>query len=115
MTNSTPQFDEKYFGSFSRDGLKAVKYMAEKWPKKKTFTNEEIGQAIKMKGTALGGILGSFSKREEFSVIIKIGMIGVGWKGEKFSRPKQVWALNPKLTNEHIKKIKETLNNFLLD
>ncbi len=62
----------------------------------------------------MGGILGAFSKRGEFPVGIKVGMISVGWAGEKFSRPKQVWALNPKLKEEHIKQIREVLDNFLL-
>ena len=115
MTDLIPKINEKHFGSFSRESLKAIKFMAEKWPRKKTFTNEEIGKAIKIKGKALGGILGSFSKRDESPIVKKIGMISVGWKGEKFSRPKQVWALNPKLKKEHIQKIKEILDNFLLD
>ena len=115
MKNLIPKINENYFGSFSRDGLKAIKYMVEKWPKKKTFTNEEIGKAIKMKGKSLGGVLGSFSKRDNFFIVIKVGMISIGWSGKKFSRPKQVWALNPKLKNEHIQQIREVLNNFLLD
>jgi len=115
MTDFISKIDEKYFGSFSREGLKAIKFMVGKWPKKKTFTNEEIGKVIKIKGKALGGVLGSFSKRDEFPIVIKVGMMSVNWEGEKFSRPKQVWALNPKLKKEHIQNIKEILDNFLLD
>jgi len=115
MTDLISNINEKHFGSFSREGLKAIKFMVKKWPKKKTFTNEEIGEAIKTKGKALGGILGSFSKRDTFPIVIKVGMMSVGWKGEKFNRPKQVWALNPKLKKEHIQKIREILDNFLLD
>ena len=63
MTNLIPKINEKHFGSFARESLKAIKFMAEKWPKKKTFTNEEIGGAIKIKGKALGGIRLIFQKR----------------------------------------------------
>lgn len=115
MTEIVPKFDEQYFGSFSREGLKAIKFMIEKWPKKKIFTNEEIGRTIKTKGRALGGVLGAFSKREGFSMVMKMGVVSVGWAGEKLIRPKQIWALNPKLKNDDIKKIKEILDNFLLD
>lgn len=116
MTKIIPKFDEQYFGSFSRESLKAIKFMIEKWPKKKIFTNEEIGQAIKTKGRALGGILGAFSKRESFSMVMKMGVVSANWTGEKLNcRPKQIWALNPQLKKDDIEKIKEILDNFLLD
>lgn len=85
-------------------------------PKKKLFTNDELGKEIRMDGRALGGILGVFSKREnEEPLIMKAGMIMTGWRGEKFNRPKQVWTINPKLSNEELFQIKESLNNLRLE
>ncbi|MDP2918453.1 MAG: hypothetical protein Q8N68_03060 [bacterium] len=89
--------------------------MVTKWPKKKLFASDELGQVISAKDRGLGGVLGTFSKRSGQPLVIKAGTITTGWQGQKFNRPRQVWALNPQLKALEIKKIKEALDQILLD
>ena len=109
------QINENYLGGFSRDALKILLYMIKKHPKKLVFTDDELGKIIGMQGRGLGGVLGAFSQKSQLSLIIKFGKIMHSWSGEKFSKPKQTWAINPKLTKEQIKEIREILDNFLLE
>lgn len=108
------KIDQEYFGTFSREAMKILKFMVEKWPQKKVFDADELGLVIRAKGRSLGGVLGSFSKRSSGLLIIKLGTVSIGWQGQKFNRPKQVWALNPKLNKEQIKSIENLLQDFLL-
>lgn len=107
-TNFKINFD--YFGTFSREAMRILKFMVEKWPKKKTFNTDELGSVINLKDRALGGVLGSFSKRAGDPLVIKAGTISIGWQGQKFSRSKQVWAIHPKLKENQIKEIKDILS-----
>lgn len=116
MKELKEKLNEKYFGSFPRDSLKILKFMAEKYPKKLIFTSEELSKIIGLKDRALGGVLGAFSKRKKnIPIVYKVGTVSTGWGGQKFSRPKQVWAINPKLKKVEVFQIRETLKYFLLD
>lgn len=108
-------FNVAYFGSFSRDALRILRFMVNKYPKKRIFSSEELGQTIRLKDKALGGVLGTFSKRKDLTLIIKIGTVFSTWEGRTSERPKQMWALNPKLEKSEIKQIEKSLQNFLLD
>jgi len=79
------------------------------------FYTEEFGEVIGLEGKALGGVLGTFSKRETAPLVVKVGTASVGWDGKKHSRPKQAWALNPKLRDRDIKQIRSILKTFLLE
>ena len=109
------EFDEKYFGNFSREAMRILRAMVKQWPTKKTFTNEELGKLISLKGRGLGGVMGAFSKKGGEPLVIKIGTITVGWQGQKYSRPKQVWAINPRLKKKDIENIHNILGGFLLE
>lgn len=115
MTNFEDKLTIDYFGKLPREALKIIKLMVNKWPNKRIFYNDELTKVSNLKGRSLGGVLGSFAKRDDFLIILKIGKISVNWEGKKLPRPKQAWALNPILHEEHIKKLKDILNNFLLE
>jgi len=115
MIKSNLKTDLKYFGTFSREAMRVLKFMIAKWPKKKLFASDELGQVISAKDRGLGGVLGTFSKRSGQPLIIKAGTITTGWQGQKFNRPRQVWVLNPQLKAAEIKKIKEALDQILLE
>ncbi len=95
--------------------MRVLKFMVEKWPRKKVFCSDELSAVIGIEGKALGGILGAFSKRSTAPLVIKVGTVTVGWSGERFSRPKQAWALSHRLKESEIRHIKEVLQHFLLD
>ncbi|MFA6392267.1 MAG: hypothetical protein WCW66_06010 [Patescibacteria group bacterium] len=114
MLKVLPKINEEYFGSFPREAMRVLIYMTENWPKKRTFNTEELGNVVDLKGKVLGGVLGTFSKRAELPLVVKVGTITVGWEGQKFERPKQVWALNPRLTSNDIDEIINILNHFML-
>lgn len=109
------QINQSYLGKFSRDALKILHWMTKQYPKQKVFSNNKLGGVINLKGQALGGVLGTFSQKSGIPLIIKVGTVSTSWSNEKFSRPTQMWALNPQLKEDEIKQIKEILDNFLLD
>jgi len=108
-------YNINYFGTFSRESMRVLRYMIGEWPKKRTFTSSELGRVIGRRDRALGGVLGTFSKREGTRFVIKAGTITVGWQGQKFKRPQQVWALHPKLKRNEILEIKKALDIILLN
>jgi len=115
MEKQPIQINNEYFTSLSREALRILRHMAEKWPEKRPFYTDELGDIVGLKGKELGGVLGTFSKKAGEPLVVKIGTISVGWQGQEFSRPKQVWALNPRLEDGDIKKIRNILAHFLLD
>jgi len=109
------KLDQNYLGSYPRDALKILKFIAERYPKKLLFTSPELGKVIGQEGKELGGILGTFSKREGDPLIVKVGTTIIYWERERTGRPKQVWALNPELRKSEISQIRKILSTFLLE
>ena len=100
---------------YPREALRILRHMARAWPKKKAFLTNEVSTISGIQGRSLGGVLGGYAKHEDFPLIVKIGSVNADPNGKKLSRPENVWRLNPQLTKPQIDKIKETLEDFLLD
>ena len=86
---------------------------AHSYKNKGLFNSDDLSKIVSLSGRALSGVLSSFSKREGTPLIIKAGTIDVSWDGELFSRPKQLWMINPRLTKEDVSEITASLEELL--
>lgn len=77
------------------------------------FTSNDLSKVVGLDGRALSGVLSSFAKREGQPLIIRAGTIDVSWDGEPFKRPKQLWMMNPRLSEKELSEIKESLIELL--
>ncbi len=98
-----------YFGSFPREAIRIAKYMIDCWPQRKLFKIDDLQDVTHTTGRSLSGALSSFAKRRGRPLIIKAGTVGKDDEGHIFTRPKQLWALNPLLKEEELALIREHL------
>ncbi|MFH0873846.1 MAG: hypothetical protein V1846_03355 [Candidatus Komeilibacteria bacterium] len=102
---------------YSRDSLRVLRYMVYHYPSKKVFFSSEFESVLKKEGKSLGGVMGSFSKRKNIPLVIKLGYVITNWEGKVVKkRAEPVWAINPKLDPRVIMDIRNILvHDFYLD
>lgn len=109
-------YDLRFFGSWSRDCMRVLKYMIDNWPKRQIFHTDDFTQVLGIKGKALGGVMSGFSKFLGKPLVVKFGVDGMLPRGSnKGFGPRQLWSLHPELDKDKIMQIKETLKSFRLD
>jgi len=101
-----------YFGSFPREALLIIQYMLERWPNVRLFCVDELSNVVGMDGRALSGSLSSFSKRSGKPLVVKAGTNDRTEDGRTYSRPKQMWALNPGLSESDIEEMRVKVNQL---
>lgn len=97
----------------SRDLLKVYKYAFDNLDKK-LISSRKFGKVLNLEGRALGGVLAGSQKVKYTPILVRQGVIKTSWAGKYESR-EQLWSINPQLSIEIKKMIKETLNQMFLD
>lgn len=87
--------------------------MLEKWPSIRLFSVDYLSDATGIDGRTLSGPLSAFSKRTGEPLVIKAGTTNRTVDNSKYSRPKQLWAINPSLNKKDVQDIRVKIDQLV--